>query len=114
MRSVENGIFLEVDVDSDDRINESVALRFKVIGRICFFDTLHYDDGEGHVGRWTVVARASATPARTALVEDSSDGASRLFVGDTGGLLLRHVSSGYVRAEPYLLLTHGVEWSEKT
>ncbi len=110
---MENGIFLEVEVDSDEELNENVALRFKIIGKISDVDSLCYDDGEGHAGQWHVVSRATGATARTALVEDSSDGASRLFVGDHGGLRLRHTSTAFERAEAYLLLTSGVEWSEK-
>jgi hypothetical protein len=95
-------IFIEIEVDEGDGIDDPVQLRFKQVtppqpvARALF-------DG----GWWRIEALDGG--AQAALVEDSSDGEARLVFGGSRGLRVTSEASGEVRREPYLLLARGAE-----
>lgn len=98
-------VFIEVEVEEGDGIDEAVLLRFKQVTEPRAVHRVHYDGGGG-LCWWTV--EAVDDEARAALVEDSSDGEALLVFGGVRGLLLRG-ESGEQRRASYLLLARGTE-----
>jgi hypothetical protein len=107
--------FIELDVEPCAGLNEGAQLRFKAISPARPIARAAFE-AAGLSGDWRVEAvdaggELLAEPARTANVEDSSDGTACLVYGGEGGLLLTHEASGARRREAYLLLALGTRVS---
>jgi len=102
--------FVSIDVDPGPADPDGLSMRFKRAGALEVVHAIVYESDNGLYGRWQLWAvddpeGTTRREARCVLVDDSSDGLSRLFVGGRQGLLLVHADTHSVVRVPYLLLT---------
>ena len=105
---MDNGRYIDVEVEADDEVEEGVERRFKAIGASTIVRTVVLV-GEELAGTFLLAAAGEDgsvvdLPVYATRVEDSSEGVALLLHGGPGGVWLLDAEKRPVKREGCLLL----------